>query len=610
MMLWSIGLVRGLLTGALGVGVGLGLAMGLRGVLGLEPWNAEQASVLGAVCGVIAFLGGVGVFHDWAAWATGRRELAEPGHEGAPPQPWWVRYLSYATDHKVIGIQYIATAIALLLVGGVLALLMRLELATPGMQVLSLSTYNTFIGLHGMIMLGATLVGIAGLANYLIPLLIGARDMAFPRLNALSYWLVPPAALLLIAALFTGGFDTGWTAYPPLSARASLGMPFFFLGVYAVGLSSILGAVNFLVTILTCRAPGMTLFRMPIFVWAMLATSIISLTATQFIGMSFLMVLLERTLGMGFFDPARGGSVILFQHLFWFYSHPAVYIFVLPGLGIISEILPVFARKPLFGYSAVALSSMGIAAVSFVVWGHHMFVAGMENHLIVPFMLTSLLVAVPTGVKIFSWLATVWMGKLSFEAPALFALGAIVIFLIGGLTGVPNAIVPTDLHLHDTYWVVGHFHHTLFGGFIYPFIAAIYYWFPKATGRMYSEKLAKLQFWLMTIGFFLTTLAMLRIGLLGMRRRVADYDPSLGFTPLQLLATLGGMLVGIAFVLFLANIVLSALVGIKAASNPWRSRSLEWQAPSPPPAGNFPHPPIVIGHPYDYGVPGAVFAVL
>jgi len=475
------------------------------------------------------------------------------------------------------------------------------------MQFISPATYNHIMSVHGIVMIASILLGVGGMANYLIPLMIGAPDMAFPRLNALSYWLTPPGAILVLTSLVAGGFDTGWTGYPPLGVIAPLGAQFFYIGVFAVGLSSILGSINFLTTILMMRAPGMSLFRMPIFVWGMLATSIIQLTATQFIGTAFLMVVLERVLGMGFFDPAKGGNVVLFQHIFWFYSHPAVYIFVLPGLGVISELLPVFARKPLFGYRPVALSSMAIAIMGFLVWAHHMFTVGLGNVLNNAFTFTTLLVAVPTGVKFFNWLATLWEGKLSFETPMLFVLGAFVIFLIGGLTGPPNALVVTDLYLHDTYWVVAHFHHTMFGGYVFPFLAAVYFWFPKITGRMYNERLGKLHFWLMTIGFFMVTSSMFRIGLLGMRRRIADYDPALGFGSWQTIATVGGFLVGLSMLVFAYNLVQSVRAGVPAPANPWRSRGLEWQISSPPPEENYLQPPIVVGHPYDYGVPGSVY---
>jgi cytochrome c oxidase subunit 1 len=375
----------------------------------------------------------------------------------------------------------------------------------------------------------------------------------------------------------------------------------FFLGVYLVGISSILGAVNLITTIIRMRAPGMTWFRMPIFVWSVLATSLIALTATQLIGLSFQMVLFERIFAMDFFNPDQGGNVLLFQNLFWFYSHPAVYVFVLPGLGVISELLPVFARKPLFGYKWVALSSMAIALVGFFVWAHHMFTSGMASFLRVPFTYTTLLVAIPTGIKFFSWTATLWGGKLTFKTPMLFVLGAISIFLLGGPSGPPNATVASDLHIHDTYFIVGHFHATMFGGYLFPFIAAIYYWFPLMTGRMYSERLGKISFWLILLGFYAQSLIQMQTGLLGMRRRIADYDPGLGVDLQQMLISIAGFIVGAGVIVFVVNLVRSVRHGEIAQPNPWRSRSPEWQISMPVGTHNYDKPFEVIGEPYDYG---------
>jgi len=451
-------------------------------------------------------------------------------------------------------------------------------------------------------MIGATLLGVGAMSNYLVPLMIGANDMAFPRLNAFAFWINIPGAILLTATWFFGGFDTGWTGYPPLSFLAPLGMDMFFLGVYFIGLSSILGSLNIIATIVRMRAPGMNYFRMPIFVWTAFATAVIGLTATQLIGLSFQMVLFERTFGMAFFEPALGGNPILFQHLFWFYSHPAVYVFVLTGLGVISELLPVFARKPLFGYKWVALSSFGIALVGFLVWAHHMFTSGMAPYLRVPFMYSTLLVAIPTGIKFFSWIGTIWEGKLSFETPMLFVLGAISIFLLGGLSGPPNGVVATDLHVQDTYWIVGHFHATLFGGFVFPFFAALYYWFPKFTGRMYNERLGKLHFWLMLPAFYVQSLGQMQVGLLGMRRRIVDYDPALGIQFTQLLITIAAFAIAISVLIAIINFAVSARRGEVAVANPWRSRSPEWQLPSPVPEHNYEETFEVVGEPYDYGL--------
>lgn len=602
--LWRLGIVRGLTWGLGGTGGAMAATMLVRAALGLGAWNSGPVTAVGSLVGILFYLWGLGAFKGWGRWALGRPE------EEHPCQPPWTRYFSYATNHKTIGVQYMVTSLLVLLVAGIYQLIARLETSQPGIQFLSLDTYNSLMSLHGIMMLGGVLLGISGMINYLVPLMLGARDMAFPRLNALSFWVTPPAVVLFLLSLPAGGFDTGWTAYPPLSIRGPLGMQFMLLAFYLMGWSSILGSINFLTTIIKMRAPGMGLFRMPIFVWATLATAILQLIFTQFVATAFLMVLLERLLGLGFFNPERGGNALLFQHLFWFYSHPAVYIFVLPGLGVISEVVPVFSRKPLFGYRAVALSSLGIAVGGTMVWGHHMFAAGIEEWLRVPFMVTTLLVAVPTGVKVFSWLATMWMSRIHLDTPMLFALTSIAVFLIGGITGVPNGIIPVDLYIHDTYWVVAHFHHTLFGGFVFPAMAAIYFWFPKFTGRRLNEGWGKLHWALMTAGFFITYEPMFWLGLNGMRRRVADYDPALGLGTMNIVVTIGGYLIALAMLLFFINLMGSAWRGALAPGNPWRSRTLEWQLPSPPPEENFPTTPRVVGPPYGYGIPGSVHAVV
>jgi cytochrome c oxidase subunit 1 len=598
----SLGLIRGLFWQILGTAIGVVIVTGIRALMGL-PWKLEPAVVFGALIGAFTFLYGVGVLDDWLKWAAGEET---PEHHDES-QWGWPRYFGASLDHKVIGIQYLVLSLFLLITGGLFSLIFRTELAQEQMQILTLQQYNTLMSLHGIVMIVSILLGIAALMNYAVPLLIGARDMAFPRLNSFSFWIAVPAGIIILSSLFMGGFDTGWTGYPPLSVRAPVGIQMFFLGVSLAGYSSILGALNIIVTVIRLRAESMTPFRMPVFVWASLATSLISLTATQLIGLSFQMVMLQRLFGMGFFDPLKGGNPVLFQHLFWFYSHPAVYVFVLPGLGIISELLPVFVRKPLFGYRWVSMSSMGIALVGFLVWGHHMFTSGMAEYLRVPFMYSTLLVAVPTGVKFFSWVGTVWRGKISFETPMMFLIASIVVFLLGGLTGPPNATVATDLHLHDTYFIVGHFHETMFGGYVFPFFAAIYYWFPKMTGRRLNEKLGKLHFWLMTPSFIVMTLLMMRIGLLGMRRRIADYDPALGFDPYHLVMTILGFFIALGVLVFLFNLIRSAKKGEKASGNIWNSRSPEWQVPSPMPMNNYDRPFEVVGEPYDYGLPGSPY---
>jgi cytochrome c oxidase subunit 1 len=614
---FSTALARGLFWQLIGTIVGAGLVSGIRALMGLSVTDAffftEPAWVTGAFFGVIFFLSGNGSVSDWFKWARG---IDTPEHH-EDSYTGWQKYLNVSLDHKVIGIQYTVTALLLISIGGLFALIFRTELAQSGLQFLSLNMklfgqngpqlFLTLMSLHGMIMIVSILLGVAGMINYVVPLLLGAQDMAFPRLNAFSYWLAVPAAVLLLMSLVLGGFGTGWTGYPPLSARAPVGVQMFFLGVFTAGWSSILGALNVIATVIRMRSKGMSAMRMPIFVWAGVATSIIAMTATQLIGLSFQLVMFQRLFGMGFFDPTKGGNPILFQHLFWFYSHPAVYVFVLPGLGVISELLPVFARKPLFGYRWIAMSSLAIALVGFLVWAHHMFTSGMNEYLRVPFMYSTLLVAVPTGVKFFSWLATIWKGKLSYPTPMLFVLGAIVVFLIGGITGPPNAAISVDLHLHDTYFIVGHFHDTIFGGFVFPFFAALYYWFPKATGKRMNETLGKIHFWLMTPSFLVLTFGMMRIGLLGMRRRIVDYDPALHFDTYHLVMTIAGYLIGISVMIFIYNFFNSIKNGEKAEGNVWNSRSPEWQVPSPMPTHNYEQPFEVVGEPYDYGLPGSKY---
>ncbi len=593
----SIGLVRGLIYQIIGTAVGFALFVGLRAVLGLNFW-AEPAWVFGGLVGALAFMAGIGAFTDWYRWAKGE-ETIQPDEVEEPAG--MRRYLGLSYDHKVIGVQYIILSLVLLVVGGTFALIFRTELMAPEMQFLEMIQFNTLIGLHGIVLIASMLLGGAGIGNYTVPLLIGARDMAFPRLNAFAFWLAVPATVLVLLSMPLGGFETGWTGYPPLSVRGPMGIQMFFLGVFIIGWSSVLGGLNLIATTLRERAQGMTLFKMPILVWAVLATSIVTLTATQLIGLSFQLVMFERLLKMPFFDPAGGGNPILFQHLFWFYSHPAVYVFVLPGFGVIGELLPVFSRKPLFGYKFVALSSIGIAVIGFLVWGHHMFAAGMEEYLRVPFMYSTLLVAIPTGVKVFSWTATMWMGDLRFETPMLFVTGALIIFLTGGLTGPPLGIVATDLHMTDTYFVVGHFHSTMFGGYVFPFFAALYYWFPKATGRRLDERLGKWHFWLMFPSFIIMSLVQMWIGLNGMRRRIADYDPTLGIQTEHIVITITGFLIAFSILIFLVNMVRSLRVGQEATGNIWESRSPEWQVPSPAPMHNYPVPLRVVGEPYDYG---------
>jgi cytochrome c oxidase subunit 1 len=604
--LLSLDAVRGMLSGFGGVGIGIGAAMLVRSGMGLPPWSAGPVLTIGIVIGVLAYLVALGVFRYWARWATG----APPRVETEPPKNGWMRYFNVDINHKVIGVQYFVTGLCFLPFAVTLQLIGRVHMIDPHLGILGSMAYESVISDHGIVMMFMVVLPVfSGLMNYFVPLQIGARDMAFPHLNAVSFWLVPPAGLLTVFSLMAGGFDTGWTAYPPLSVSfENAGMEFVLVGVYLAGLSSILTAINILTTTLKLRAPGMSFFRMPIFMWSSLATVGLSLLFTQFIGMAFLMLLFERLLGMGFFRPSMGGQVLLYQFLFWFYSHPAVYIFVLIGLGLISDIIPVFARKPLFGYKGVAISSPAIAIGGTVVFAHHMFAAGMPGWLRVPFMVTTLLVAVPTGVKVFAWVATTWMAKMRLQTPLLFVFSAVILFLIGGLTGIPLGIVPVDLYLHATYWVVGHFHAMFFGGFLLPVMAAIFYWFPKVTGRMLSERLGKIQWLLMSAGMLLLALPMLGLGLKGMRRRVGDYDFTMHFQALHIATAVGGFLIFSGLVLLGYNLVKSFKRGAPAGNNPWGARTLEWMVSSPPPEHNFDDIPEVLDRPHMHGVAGSVHA--
>ncbi|MCB0034153.1 MAG: cbb3-type cytochrome c oxidase subunit I [Anaerolineales bacterium] len=592
----------------------------LRTALGYDTSGAldEPSAVIAGILSVIGFLISCGVVTDWLKWTVGQDPHLK--HGTPPGKPAWTRYFNIDVNHKVIGIQYGFASIFILLVGGLLAIIFRLELAAPGLQFLSGNedTFNTLFSAHGIIMIASIFAGIAAMINYLAPMMIGATDMAFPRLNAFSYWVSVPAASLLISGIFLGGWDTGWVGYPTHSTTTQmLGIQFFLMGFWINGFSSIAGGLNLVVTVAYMRAKGMTLFRMPIFVWAALAASILQATVTQTVGISLMMVIAQRSIGLEFFTPVipqalasqgvPAGDPILFQHLFWFYSHPAVYVWILPGLGVISELLPVFSRKPLFGYKWIALSSIGIALVGSIVWAHHMFTSAMPATWKIPFMISTLLVAVPTGVKFFSWLATIWEGKLVFPTPMLFVLGAISVFLLGGLSGPILGTIASDMMLHDSYFVVGHFHATIFGGFIFPFFAAIYYWYPKITGRMYNEALGKLHFWLMVPGFWVMSLTQMRVGLLGMRRRIADYGPDLGIGAEQALITVATLVIGWSILIMIYNLLSSFRAEAVAGDNPWGSRSPEWQTPSPIPEFNYLTPIEVVGDPYDYGLEGATY---
>jgi cytochrome c oxidase subunit I len=494
-------------------------------------------------------------------------------------------------DHKKIGIMYMVTTFIFFLVGGLAAVLVRTQLALPESPPFSGELYNQLFTIHATVMIFLFIIpfGVGGLGNYLVPLMIGARDMAFPKINALSFWMIIPAGLMILSGFLTpgGAADAGWTGYPPLSERGPFGQSLWLVGIIILGSSSILGSINFLVTILNMRTPGMTMHRLPLFVWAILTTSFIQLIATPALAAALGMVLADRHLGTHFFDPNGGGDVLGYQHGFWFYSHPAVYIMILPYFGVISEVLPVFSRKPIFGYKAVAYSTAAIGFLGFLVWAHHMFTVGLPIISQSFFMLMTMLIAIPTGVKIFNWAGTLWGGHLTFKTPLLFSLGFLTMFVIGGLSGVYSAVVPVDYQLHDTYFIVAHIHYVLFGGSVFALFAGLYYWFPKFTGRLYSESLGAWHFWFMIIGFNLTFFPMHILGVMGMQRRIASYPVETGFLPLNLVETVGAFLLGFSVLVCVWNLFVSWRHGAPAGNDPWLANTLEWLTSSPPPAYNF-----------------------
>ncbi len=510
-------------------------------------------------------------------------------------------FLRWTVDHKIIGIQYMVTAFTFFLIGGFLALLIRAELLTPTLDVMKDgAAYNSLFSIHGTIMLFLWIVPVfAGFGNYLIPLQLGVKDMAFPWLNAFAFWMIPPAGLLLLLGYFSGQAQAGWTSYPPLSTLFSGdGQTMWAMALHLLGASSILGGINFIVTILNMRPEGMTMWRMPLFCWAILATSIIVVMATPFLAGALTLQLLDRVGGTGFFNPARGGDVLLWQNIFWFYSHPAVYIMVLPGMGILSEVLSVHSRKPIFGYRMIALSSMAIALIGFTVWAHHMFVS-LQPGLRLPFMITTMIIAVPTGIKVFGWIGTIWGGKIRFTSAMLFALGFLSLFVIGGITGVMLGAIPFDYQVHDTYFVVAHFHFVLFGGSVFAVYAGFYHWFPKMTGRMLNEPWGRIHFFTSYFGFLVTFWPMHILGMMGMPRRVAVYEPYL--QPLNVVVSIGGFVLGISTLIFVVNVLYSLVRGRVAGANPWRALTLEWATSSPPPAWNFDVDPVPFEDPYGYG---------
>jgi cytochrome c oxidase subunit 1 len=509
-------------------------------------------------------------------------------------------------DHKRIGVMYLFTTMTFFLLGGIFALIVRLNLFSPGSKLVDPDTYNKMFTYHGAIMVFLVVIPSipAAIGNFVLPMQLGAKDVAFPRINLLSYYIFCAGALFATAALFLRGADTGWTFYAPYSIRTNTTVILVLFGAFIAGFSSILTGLNFIVTVHKLRAPGLTWARLPLFVWALYATSIIQVLATPVLAITLALLCMERLLHIGIFDPALGGDPVLFQHFFWFYSHPAVYIMILPAMGIISELVTCFSRKTIFGYKAVAYSSFGIALIAFVVWGHHMFVSGQSELANFVFSLITMFVAVPTGIKTFAWVWTMAKGSIHFNAPMLYVIGFIELFTIGGLTGVFLATLAIDVHVTQTYFVVAHFHYVMVGGTLMGLLGGLHYWFPKMSGKMYPEKPSMIASTLIIVGFNVTFFPQFILGLQGMPRRYATYLPE--FTLLNRISTVGSWLIAAGFFYTAWYLGRALFYGEKAPDNPWKSTTLEWQSPSPPPHDNFVTMPIVNHGPYEYRPDGAV----
>ncbi len=513
---------------------------------------------------------------------------------GAGLRSWLV-----TLDHKRIGVMYLISILFAFFLGGVFAMLIRTELLTPARTIVDANTYNQFFTLHGAIMIFLFIIpGIpAALGNFVLPLMIGAKDVAFPRLNLTSYYLWVLGALFALLSIALGGVDTGWTFYTPYSTTTGTNVIAVTLGAFILGFSSIFTGINFIVTIHKLRRPEMTWFKMPLFIWSLYATAIIQVLATPVLGITLLLLIVERALGVGIFDPSLGGDPVLFQHFFWFYSHPAVYIMILPGMGIISELVSVFSRKHIFGYRFIAYSSVAIAVLGFLVWGHHMFTSGQSSLANMIFSALTFTVAIPSAIKVFNWLATMYKGSIRLDTPMIYALAFIVLFGIGGLTGLFLGALATDIHLHDTYFVVAHFHYTMMGGTLIAFIGGLHYWWPKMFGRRYSEKWGRLAAALIFVGFNVTFFTQFVMGSKGMPRRYYNYVDE--YTSYHVISSIGGYLMAVGFILVAAYLIHSLVRGERAPENPWGSNSLEWKTGSPPPHENFEGSPPV-GDPYDY----------
>ncbi|MHB8293898.1 MAG: cytochrome c oxidase subunit I [Acidimicrobiales bacterium] len=589
-----------------GIAVGLPLALivyFLTAALTSGQQGRNDALVLAYLAWGLGFLIGVGAFGRPLQWAVARTEPT-PEDElrlaGARGGVW--RFFRYTTDHKVVGVQYLVMGMVLFAAGGLAAMLIRLEVMRPGAKMFPIQTYNTIIGMHGLIMVVATIIMITGsFGNFVVPIMIGARDMAFPRLNALSFWLLFVAVPIFLTAPLFGGFQTGWTAYAPLANQTALGMDAYSVTILFFVASTAVAAVNVVTTVSTMRAPGMSWTRLPILTWGVVASSALGLFVMPAFLASQVLLMLDRTVGTSFYVAARGGSDWLYEHLFWFMGHPEVYVIALPAFAVVLEVLPVFTRKPLFGYRMAVGGILGVTLLSTLVWAHHMFVTGWSPTASGPFMLTTELISIPTGLVFLASVGTLWRGKAWMTVPMLYVISFLWNFVIGGVTGLYLADVPTDVQLHGSLFVTAHFHYTLMGGAMMGFLAGVYYWYPKMFGRMYDDRLARIQFWLMQIGFNVTFMAMFYVGLQGEPRRVGDYAAK--FAVGNLVSSIGAFVIGASMLLLWYNLVASKRRGAIAPANPWGAKTLEWQVPTPVPFENFEEIPRVVAGPYEYGEP-------
>jgi cytochrome c oxidase subunit 1 len=556
----------------------------------------DVSLVLGYLLGVVGFLVGLG-----AANYPVRRLLGHPPSLPQPEADGIGRYFRFYADHKVVGLQYLVGVGLFFFIAGVNAMLIRLELLRPEQSIFPPDKYLTVVGLHGSMMMGVMTSSILGpFGNFLVPLMIGARRSAFPRIEALSFWLLVAADLILLTAVTLGGFQTGWTGYAPLSGQGAYGIDAYLCFFALIGLSMTLLGLNLTATVVTMRASGLGWGRLPIFVWGIVTTAAMMVLAAPVLIVALLLALLDRTAQTSFFVPGLGGSSYLFENLFWFFGHPEVYLLALPGMGILLQLLPVFARKPLWGYRLAVTGMLGVALISFTVWQHHLFVSGLAADLRPFYMLSTELISIPTGFVFVAALGTLWLGRIRLTVPMLFCLAWIFNFLIGGLTGIYQSDVPSDVTAHGSFFVLAHFHYTIMGGLVFTFFAAIYYWLPKMTGYALSERWGKVHFWLMFLGFNSTFLPLFVVGLRGMPRRVVTYPERFDF--LNAWASISAFVLGLSMLVFLANLVYSLLIArIPAEENPWHSTSVEWQTSSPPPPHNFDQIP-VIGDPHDYGI--------